>query len=229
MTLYHGGKKRIGLEIANVISDLVNTFNDNDIKFKGYCEPFMGMAGVYQHSIDKIRVNTYLGGDANESLIKMWSVKKLDPPKQCSLKIFNKYKNTSSSSPSKGFIGHACGFRGIYFGSFSYLVDKDRMTRQLTEVNRVRKLLNKVKFKAGNYDQFSHLRDFIIYCDPPYEKQSVYYDEDHKLRKFNHQKFWDWCREMSKNNLVLVSEYNAPKDWIKIYQKKEEKLYIPKP
>ena len=46
MTLYAGGKKRIGEEIANVIYDISN---ESNFKIKGYCEPFCGMMGVYQH------------------------------------------------------------------------------------------------------------------------------------------------------------------------------------
>jgi hypothetical protein len=29
----------------------------------------------------------------------------------------------------------------------------------------------------------------------------------------DHEKFWDWARKMSKNNIVVISEYKAPKDF----------------
>lgn len=45
MTAYHGGKQRIGKEIATVIADMTQ-----DVTIKGYCEPFCGMLGVYQIS-----------------------------------------------------------------------------------------------------------------------------------------------------------------------------------
>ena len=31
-------------------------------------------------------------------------------------------------------------------------------------------------------------------------------------------KFWDWCRKMSEKNLVFVSEYKAPDDFICVWE-----------
>jgi DNA adenine methylase len=59
-----------------------------------------------------------------------------------------------------------------------------------------------------------------VYCDPPFQSNSCYYDDCGVMRpKFNHTKFWDWCRKMSKHNLVFVSEYSAPSDFIKVWSK----------
>ena len=50
MTAYHGGKQRIGLEIAENIHLLSTILEDHsNFKIKGYCEPFCGMLGVYKH------------------------------------------------------------------------------------------------------------------------------------------------------------------------------------
>ena len=46
MTYFLGGKKRIGEEISYYI---YNISNDSDFIIKGYCEPFCGMMGVYNH------------------------------------------------------------------------------------------------------------------------------------------------------------------------------------
>jgi DNA adenine methylase len=47
----------------------------------------------------------------------------------------------------------------------------------------------------------------LIYCDPPYAKTTKYSSD------FDSSKFWDWVREMSKDNIVLVSECQAPDDF----------------
>jgi len=92
-----------------------------------------------------------------------------------------------------------------------------------------------VKFLAGSYDKFSNLSGYIIYCDPPYQKQSHYYTEDgNHIESFDHNKFWSWCRRMSENNIIFLSEYKAPKDFEKIWSKNsrttgknmKENLYI---
>ena len=58
---------------------------------------------------------------------------------------------------------------------------------------------------------------------------------------FDNVKFWQWCREQAKRgNKVLISEFNAPNDFVAIWEKpmqngygtnsktKIEKLYIHK-
>ena len=62
-----------------------------------------------------------------------------------------------------------------------------------------------------NYLQYKP-KNKLIYCDPPYEKTTGYstsVDFDHKL-------FWETMRKWSENNVVFVSEYNAPKDFVMI-------------
>lgn len=34
-----------------------------------------------------------------------------------------------------------------------------------------------------------------------------------------HEEFWQWCRDMNKHNIVLISEYNAPDDFECIWSK----------
>lgn len=36
---------------------------------------------------------------------------------------------------------------------------------------------------------------------------------------FDHSKYWDWVRKMSKDNIVFCSEYNAPNDFECIWTK----------
>ena len=45
----------------------------------------------------------------------------------------------------------------------------------------------------------------IIYCDIPYKDTNDYISE------FNHEKFYDWCR--NNKNLVFISEYSMPNDF----------------
>ena len=60
----------------------------------------------------------------------------------------------------------------------------------------------------------------IIYCDIPYAGTSGY------SAIFNHERFWSWVRQMSqKGYRVYVSEYNAPFDFIPVWQKSICQLY----
>lgn len=74
----------------------------------------------------------------------------------------------------------------------------------------------------------------VIYCDPPYLNTKGY-----KI-KFDNERFYSWCRKQKE--LVIISEYNMPDDFICVVQrekrvlmnkddktiKKTEKLFVPK-
>lgn len=59
----------------------------------------------------------------------------------------------------------------------------------------------------------------MFYLDPPYKgtkqysKQNIDYDE-----------FYDFCKELSKNNIVIISEYNMPDDFECIWEKERKVL-----
>lgn len=54
---------------------------------------------------------------------------------------------------------------------------------------------------------------WIGQCDPPYQGTTSY-----KTGAFDHAEFWDWCRKMSENNIVFISEYKAPNDFICVWE-----------
>jgi DNA adenine methylase len=69
-----------------------------------------------------------------------------------------------------------------------------------------------VQFIHGDYREINP-DSALIYCDPPYQNTSGY-----KTGDFDHAEFFEWCRMMAKRNLVFVSEYNAPDDFIKVWE-----------
>lgn len=54
-----------------------------------------------------------------------------------------------------------------------------------------------------SYKDYSDLKGCILYCDPPYENTN----QQGYTGVFNSKEFYDWCVEMAKNNIVLVSSY----------------------
>lgn len=56
----------------------------------------------------------------------------------------------------------------------------------------------------------------VVYCDPPYKGTDGYNCRKDSV-KFNHDEFWHWVRE--QNELVIVSEYNAPEDFVSVAEK----------
>ena len=240
MTSYHGGKQRIGLQIAEYIHYIYSIIPEE--KMVGYCEPFAGMLGVYRHIPELFHgdIKTYLAGDTNESVIKMWTRAQngWNPPTQTTEKEYNRLKNAHPSA-LKGYIGHQYSFGGQFFMGYATKYGKTPdSSKASSNVVDIARKLKQVKFKHGSYTQFSNLKNFIIYCDPPYENSSQRYTD---VDGFSSQDFWEWCRQMSRDNIIFVSSYDAPKDFIEVMssshkltgiihsganKKRTEKLYV---
>ena len=231
MCYYHGSKKRIGEKLAQVIYDFSNQVeNKLNIKFKGYCEPFVGMTGVFRHIPELFKDHKpklkYKAGDKNESVILMWkkAQKGWLPPSYVSENVYNKYKKQVSSSAEKGYIGHQFSFGGQYFkGYFGKYSKINKNNKTPEDIVKISNILKDVDFSSGDYTNFSNLKGWILYLDPPYSKYSYYPDEKYRTTKFDTDKFWEWACKMSKDNLVFISEYSAPIDVFLVYSK-EHKL-----
>jgi len=228
MTSYHGGKQRIGKQLAETIFDISTDIEDEtDFTIRGYCEPFCGMLGVYQHIPDLFEHEdfpslTYKAGDTNESVIKMWKAVQRGwvPPNSCSESTYNRLKNQKGSSAEKAYIGHQYSFGGQYFVGFIGKYGKPTSYKSTADkVCRIAEELRDVKFTVGPYTQFSNLHNYIIYCDPPYSKTECRYKEGGSASSFNNDSFWNWVRRMSRNNIVFVSEYTAPRDFKQIFKR----------
>lgn len=221
MSSYHGGKQRIGLEIAENIHLTSTMIEDHtDFTIKGYCEPFCGMLGVYRHIpalfADHKPKLKYKAGDTNKSVIKMWqrAQKGWKPPKSCTEAYYEKLRKQTRSSAERGFIGHQYSYGGQYFRGFAGKYGKN--TSQPDAANRVVKIaanLPMVEFSAGSYTQFLPLVGYVIYCDPPYAKRNEYFEENGDRVHFDNEVFWLVMQYLSQNNIVFISEYEAPKDF----------------
>jgi site-specific DNA-adenine methylase len=231
MTSYHGGKQRIGKHIASYINE----------KYGGrgysYIEPFCGMLGVYRY-VDKF--DDYILGDVNKSLIKMWKKwKKKTTREKKKEKILNKlrtnkdtfmnYKEDTSSSWKKGFIGHFYDFRGIYFSSYK-IRPESALLKSINNCIDIGEKLDSddASLVSSSYRSINACR-CVIYCDPPYLKQSKYYDDERVVNNdFKYEEFIEWCKKMKQqDNVILMSEYDADKSiFTEVLNFGKEKLYI---
>jgi hypothetical protein len=84
--------------------------------------------------------------------------------------------------------------------------------QQLEQLQRLQQL-EEATFQSGDYQDVIIPDGAVIYCDPPYKGTAEY-----KEGGFNHEEFWDWCRNKSKTHKVYVSEYTAPDDFESILE-----------
>jgi DNA adenine methylase len=211
MTYYQGGKKRLGKEICNIILDIEKKYSDKPLT---YFEPFCGMLGVAIHVTKKNPVRDMIMNDYNPDIISMWKAVQegWKPPKTVSKKFFNELKNSDKSTAERGFVGFACSYNGNLFHGFRtgiFLKNSRKTVIDYSEYIQDFIFLNK------SYEDYSP-KDMLIYCDPPYKNNGLVNDFFHN---FNHDKFWDIMRKWSKDNIVIISEYTAPKDFKCIWSK----------
>lgn len=208
---YMGSKNRIAKEILPII------LKDRK-EGQYYVEPFCGGCNM----IDKVSGNR-IASDLNHYLIEL--LKKLQdgwiPPQQITEEQFlDMKKNPSNYSDHLiGYVGFQLSFGAMWFSSYR----KDNIGKRnysLEAFNNVMKQvpnLDGINFVCKSYKDINYPNNSTIYCDPPY-KDTIKYNA---VNSFNHDDFWDWCREMThKGHTVFISEYNAPDDFKCIWEKK---------
>ena len=75
--------------------------------------------------------------------------------------------------------------------------------------------LKGITFECCDFRELDEIKNCVIYCDPPYRGTTKY-----SKHEFPYEEFYEWCRRMSKDNIVLISEYNMPEDFKCIWEKK---------
>ena len=213
---YVGSKNRLAKELVPIIQSYIT--DDT----KGYIEPFVGGANM----IDKIECNNKFGCDIHEELIELLKyIQNTNNilPTKITEEEYNKVKLNKDKYEKwyVGLVGFCASFGAKYFGGYARGFNKDKITPQdifggtIRNIEKQRKNLQNIKFKCCSYDEINkNIKDFVIYCDPPY-KGTLKYTTD-----FDYDKFYKWCKEMSKNNIVLISEYWMPEEFECIWEKK---------
>lgn len=99
-----------------------------------------------------------------------------------------------------------------WFGGYPRGFKADGVTpRDITNeaIRNIKKQAPKLKgifFVCGDFWKLG-VGHMVIYCDPPYRDTTKYATSD-----FDYDKFYAWCKEVAKTNIVLISEYWMPED-----------------
>ncbi len=217
---YQGGKANLGKRIYTVLNTVEEYFFEDQTV--PYLEPFVGFCGVMKH-FGRETTRTKYGYDSNKDIILMWEAiqKGWKPPSRCSKKRYENLKNSVEHSAERGFIGVACSFGGIFY--VGYRGEQKFATKTVHSAERSKGVVLKigeniknVHFKHSDYKQLNP-KGYLIYCDPPYINNKY---TQSKFFNFDHDEFWDTMRKWSCNNLVIISERIAPKDFKCIWEDK---------
>lgn len=207
-----GGKGKVAKHILPII--LRSRKND-----QWYVEPFGGGMNM----IDKVSGNR-IANDLNFYLIEMWKelVYGTWKPEYMIRQEYDHIKNNRDLYPPYlvGYAGFNLSYSGKYFGGFAGIVNtkintvRDYQMEAIKNITKQIQNLKGVHFKNGHYFDLEIPKNSIIYCDPPYENTEGY------SCSIEHEVFWEWCREKKKEGHdIFISEYSAPPDFIKIWEK----------
>ena len=213
--VYMGSKNRI----AKYLLPFLTKYLTLD---RWYVEPFCGGCNM----IDKVKHDKRIANDYNKYLIALFKALQqgVEFPAYISKEEYDVVKTNKDNYEDwfVGFVGFICGFRGVFFGSyvktsfFQNGKDRNYQREQILNFISQKNDINDVLFYNVQYNKLNIPYNSVIYCDPPYIDTSSYKNES----EFNHDEFWQWCRDMtSKGNDVLISEYNAPNDFVCVWQK----------
>lgn len=208
---YMGSKNRLAKELVPIIQRYID-----ESGYDKYLEPFVGGANV----IDKIKCNYKVGCDNHKYLIAFLTALSngYEPPYDISEDDY-KYIKTHQSEYSDeflGYVGFQLAYGAMWFDSFR----RDKQGKRNYALEAYRNVLKQaphlkdITFKCCDFRSIDDLTGYVIYCDPPYNGTAKY-----STGKFPHEEFYDWCRKMSKENIVLVSEYDMPNDFECIWEK----------
>ncbi|WP_431107891.1 DNA adenine methylase [Winogradskyella poriferorum] len=205
---YMGSKARFAKHLLPII------LKDRKPK-QSYIEPFAGGMNMID-KVDGIRI----ANDQHEELMAMWQAliyENWDPPKSVSEDEYKAIKYNQDDYPKHlvAYVGFN-SFGGKWFAG--YRRDKqgkrDYWAEHYRNITKQVPNLEGVVLSCKSYTELEIPENSIVYCDPPYASTTKYRDG------FDHEQFWEWCRQQSKaGHHVFISEYNAPEDFKCIWEK----------
>lgn len=208
---YMGSKNRIAKYLLPIM--LAECEKHNITK---WIEPFVGGANMIDKVPDSFeRVGYDLNDHAIHALIGI-----RDDVDTLPYEISELYYNSvKGHSPSKftSLIRFGASFGGKFENGYARGRAADGTPRNYwaeTKRNALKQSpkIQNVQFICESYENLD-FENCLIYCDPPYQGTTGY-----KTGSFDHEKFFDWCRNQAKKNIVFVSEYSAPDDFECVWQ-----------
>lgn len=214
---YVGSKNRLSKELAPIIQKYID---DNNIT--KYLEPFVGGCNM----IDKIKCKNKYGSDSHKYLIALLKQAQKDTstfPLHISEQEYINVRDNKEKYDDwyVGLVGFCATFSGKWFNGYARGFKEDKITPRDIPNETIRNILKQspnlknIKFNCCDFRDIKNIKDFVIYCDPPYKGTLKY-----STGNFPYDDFYNWCREMSENNIVLISEYNMPDDFECIWSKR---------
>lgn len=208
-----------------------------DVTVNNESHKFIIAGGIVTHNcgganvIDKIKCKIRIASDINPYLIallkRVQNKEELydEVPKELYDAVRTSFNNRDNvyADWEYGNIGFLASYNGRFFdggyakSGYEKLKNGGQRYRDYYRESKDNILSQNLEDIIFINDDYRNLKttNSVIYCDPPYENQKQYANSLH----FDYDEFWNYMRKWSKNNIVLISELNAPKDFECIWEK----------
>ena len=213
---YVGGKANSAQHILQVLNHPV--FNGMD-----YVEPFVGYAHILRRVENK---RSYAASDANPLLMALLrAVQRGKTIPHITAVEYDRLKHERGVSLRRAVAAFTYSFNGKEWGGYTAKYKGCASTGARNPPDERRRYYDKLyeneQFCSARLSETSyirlHPRHKLIYCHPPYEDTTGYRTGD-----FDHDRFWDTMRAWSRDNIVFVSEYKAPPDFVCVTKLKKQ-------
>ncbi|MCW4020575.1 MAG: DNA adenine methylase [Candidatus Bathyarchaeota archaeon] len=202
---YLGGKSRI----AKQIIDIMSAEREEGMT---WVEPFMGSGKVISQVSGR-----RIGADINHEMIALFKAIRggWKPPTKVTKELYNAIKNNQDiySDHLKAFVGIGCSFGGKRWDVYAQDSSDTNYAKMAHDsLMKLKPSIRDIELFACDYKNLDIPDRSLIYCDPPYANTSGYGFD------FNHQEFYEWCREKVKEgHYLFISEYYMPKDFEEVW------------
>lgn len=209
---YMGGKQLISTRISEVINHEISRIRGGATFVSLFC----GACSIES----KIKADTKILNDKHEYLIEMFKALQngYELPDEITKEQYEYIKNNLDEDKAlSGFVGFACSFGGKWFGGYARDDKRGRNYTQTGKRGLIKKMagLQNATFISMDYKEVIIPNGSVVYADPPYANTTAYGSKF----KIDYDDFWDYMREISKNNIVFISEEHAPDDFECVWQK----------
>ena len=218
--VYMGSKAKYAKYIVPILQCAID---ENGVKH--YIECFVGGANI----IDKIKCEHRYGFDRSDTLIALLQTAAEDfdkVMKDGSRELWDKGKayvkdGIMPEDMTLDQIGAMEFFASYCNGGFPRGYAKNTATRNYYQeayrnMQKQALDLKGIEFKCQNYWELEDVKNCVIYLDPPYQGTKFYGYANQPKMDYEH--FWNWVRDISKDNFVFISEQTAPDDFECIWQ-----------
>jgi len=210
---YFGAKSKIAREMVEFLVSYFDT-NEYDTVIDAFCGTGSISIQFKKQSPSKI----VIGSDKQKCIITTLQAVQNGyiPPSTTTKAEFDEVK-FQDNNPLKSFLHILCNRSGrLEERNFHKAMEKELLKMPAKTLKRAVDLQG-INFIECDYESWSDIRGALIYCDPPYVHCKKIWPKNYK--GFEHEHFWEWARQMSRHNIVVVSEYSAPSDFTEIWSK----------